>query len=145
MVDAVLECKGGHVSDRELCISSEGSWEEASRKLLAQYPTSAPSGKRMLLSIMQTGSVAVQQPDLGVGPTYPNCQPATVPVGHLQPSPSLYPHLIYQLWYSLLGKHNIGTLYRGLATSTVEKLPTKPKALGSISGTTEKEPLLGQT
>lgn len=30
--------------------------ERASRKLWAQYPTSAPSGKRMLLAIMQTGS-----------------------------------------------------------------------------------------
>ncbi|CAO2631150.1 hypothetical protein LEMLEM_LOCUS21175, partial [Lemmus lemmus] len=35
--------------------TSEGSWRGTSRKLLARYSTSAPSGKRMLFSIMQTG------------------------------------------------------------------------------------------
>ena len=70
MVDAVLGYKGEHVSDGELSISSEGSWKGASRKLLAPYSTSAPSGKRMLLfSIMQTGSVAEEQPALGMDHT----------------------------------------------------------------------------
>lgn len=131
--------------------------ERASRKLWAQYPTSAPSGKRMLLAIMQTGSVAAEQPALHGPPGCRKCRPSLpqLPACHRSwwappgfPSPC--PHLICQLWCykdprlsSLLGKHDLGTPYGGLAASTIEHLLPSSRP-GFHSSTTEKEPLLGQ-